>query len=320
MTRFELRRLETYDEASLLAEIRRVAAMIQSPVIAQREFNRLSKASSSVIRRRFGTWESALDKAGLAHRYSGAPVSRRLLAQARRTFADAELIEELQLMSAKVGADPLTMERFNQLSTRVNAETIQRRFGSWRKALDLAGLQIANRGKRYSENEYFENLLTVWVHHGRQPNYGEMQRAPSQIPPGAYEARWGTWRKALKAFIARVNEDLEAETSLASSAPEAVPLVVNSSQCRSQQQTSRSPSRPRPPQSESRAIRLGLRYDVLRRDRFCCVLCGRSPASQLACELHVDHIVPIARGGTNAPDNLRTLCASCNVGKGAKAE
>ena len=33
---------------------------------------------------------------------------------------------------------------------------------------------------------------------------------------------------------------------------------------------------------------------------------------------HVDHVVPIAKGGTNWPDNLQILCPSCNLSKGAK--
>lgn len=33
---------------------------------------------------------------------------------------------------------------------------------------------------------------------------------------------------------------------------------------------------------------------------------------------HLDHIVPLSRGGTNWPQNLQWLCASCNLAKGAK--
>lgn len=56
-----------------------------------------------------------------------------------------------------------------------------------------------------------------------------------------------------------------------------------------------------------------LRYDVLRRDGFRCQYCGSSPQQD---ELHVDHVRPVARGGTNDMWNLRTACGRCNRGKG----
>ena len=60
-----------------------------------------------------------------------------------------------------------------------------------------------------------------------------------------------------------------------------------------------------------------LRYTVLKRDRFRCVLCGRSPAKSLDIELHIDHVKPVAKGGLSVLENLQTLCAQCNWGKGA---
>lgn len=53
------------------------------------------------------------------------------------------------------------------------------------------------------------------------------------------------------------------------------------------------------------------RFLVLERDGFRCRYCGH------AGELHVDHVVPVSRGGTNAIDNLVTACEPCNIGKGA---
>jgi 5-methylcytosine-specific restriction endonuclease McrA len=35
--------------------------------------------------------------------------------------------------------------------------------------------------------------------------------------------------------------------------------------------------------------------------------------------LHVDHVVPVAAGGTTNEDNLRTACEECNLGKGTRA-
>ncbi len=61
-----------------------------------------------------------------------------------------------------------------------------------------------------------------------------------------------------------------------------------------------------------------LRYEILKRDNFKCVLCGASKNDGI--KLHVDHIVPISKGGKTIKSNLRTLCEDCNIGKGDKLE
>ena len=53
-----------------------------------------------------------------------------------------------------------------------------------------------------------------------------------------------------------------------------------------------------------------LRRQVIRRDGFRCVLCGR------VGKFHVDHVKPLFSGGSETdPDNLRTLCRTCHVEK-----
>ena len=61
-----------------------------------------------------------------------------------------------------------------------------------------------------------------------------------------------------------------------------------------------------------------LRYDILKRDNFRCQLCGAT--AQEGAKLHVDHIVPVAKGGKTIASNLRTLCDRCNMGKSDKIE
>lgn len=56
-----------------------------------------------------------------------------------------------------------------------------------------------------------------------------------------------------------------------------------------------------------------IRYEVLKRDGSRCLLCGVSAKEAV---MHVDHIVPRSRGGSNAMENLQTLCWQCNNGKG----
>jgi len=69
-------------------------------------------------------------------------------------------------------------------------------------------------------------------------------------------------------------------------------------------------------QAERAKVTNGVRYDVLRRDNFTCCICGFSQGDGV--RLHVDHIVPVARGGKSELENLQTLCERCNSGKGAK--
>lgn len=56
-----------------------------------------------------------------------------------------------------------------------------------------------------------------------------------------------------------------------------------------------------------------LRYNVMKRDGFRCVICGRTADDGV--KLHIDHIKPIAKGGKTEIENLRTLCDICNHGK-----
>jgi hypothetical protein len=55
-----------------------------------------------------------------------------------------------------------------------------------------------------------------------------------------------------------------------------------------------------------------LRYEVLRRDEFACRYCRRTDLA-----LEVDHVVPVALGGADLPENLVAACEECNGGKSA---
>ncbi len=65
----------------------------------------------------------------------------------------------------------------------------------------------------------------------------------------------------------------------------------------------------------SRYITASVRVDVLSRDGYKCVFCGRNSQET---SLEIDHIFPFSQGGSNKPDNLQTLCIDCNRGKGAR--
>ncbi|MEU6389974.1 HNH endonuclease signature motif containing protein [Streptomyces sp. NPDC046939] len=55
-----------------------------------------------------------------------------------------------------------------------------------------------------------------------------------------------------------------------------------------------------------------VRPRALARDCFACVRCGAREG------LEIDHVVPIAKGGTWTLDNAQTLCRPCHADKTAK--
>lgn len=61
-----------------------------------------------------------------------------------------------------------------------------------------------------------------------------------------------------------------------------------------------------------KGIRKSVRFEVFKRDSFTCQYCGQKAPDVV---LHVDHIHPVADGGSNDILNLVTACEDCNAGK-----
>ena len=60
-----------------------------------------------------------------------------------------------------------------------------------------------------------------------------------------------------------------------------------------------------------------LRASVIRRDGNICRICSEPVAQN---DVHVDHIVPICRGGRSVLENLRVTHARCNLRKGRELQ
>jgi 5-methylcytosine-specific restriction enzyme A len=63
-----------------------------------------------------------------------------------------------------------------------------------------------------------------------------------------------------------------------------------------------------------RTVPPALRRACFRRDNWCCVKCGYHGRPHTG-ELHCDHIMPVAEGGTDILANLSTLCVPCHKQK-----
>jgi len=296
---FELRRLPEKTDEALLTELRRVAALIQGQALTVEIFRKHGRVSRKIYNKRFGGWIEALNAAGLAYQSSDVVPTRG--ATPSRKLSDAEVLGMLSELARRLGVSELTsahVEKHLPFTTHV----LRTRWGTTQAAFEAAGLNPSLLGRRYTDEECYRNLLNIWTYYGRPPKYLEMGMPPSEVGGKAYMRRFSTWNKALAAFVERVNaEPVPAPTTAdsANPAPERPPA-----------------ERPMSVGEETRGIPLGLRFRILHRDRFKCVLCGDHPARNADCRLHIDHILPWSKSGKTREDNLRTLCAKCNVGRG----
>ena len=64
--------------------------------------------------------------------------------------------------------------------------------------------------------------------------------------------------------------------------------------------------------SKRKAVSKKIRFEVFKRDSFTCQYCGKAAPEVI---LHLDHIYPVSKGGTNELLNLVTACDGCNLGK-----
>ncbi len=328
--------LPDYSDAAIIEDLRRVSESFPNEPFTSAFYSTQGRYSSSIFKRRFGGWREALGAAGIGNRYVGRPTTDRMRSQPLRAMSDEDILARIRDVSAQLGKTSLAGADI-EANSEITRDMMHRRFGSVSAALRQAGVEQVNHGRRYTEDEVFENLLKVWTHYGRPPSVSEMDLAPSTVGKGTYIKRYGGWRKALKAFVERANSEADGDPALD---PEPDPCRLadrpdptesaatgaagtNEPQSASQASAHFRPTGRTPPNVQPQDRRdpsIGLRFKVLKRDHFKCVLCGDHPARSPECVLHVDHVIPWSKGGKTREDNLRTLCETCNIGRSNRSD
>ena len=212
-----------------------------------------------------------------------------------RNVSDEEVLEDMRRVARGCRDSHLTYEGYRRRGKYGN-KTVLRRFGTWNNGLVKAGLEV-KRHYRIPELELFVQLDMMWRKFGRPPRRSDWERVETRFSHACYVRRFGTWRGALEGFVEWANRRskgrrgglIGARAKLGDGRPTA------------------------------RGAPYRLRYEVLRRDQFRCVQCGRSPANETGVILHLDHIEPWSKGGETVFENLQTLCERCNLGKATLA-
>ena len=292
-----------FSNAQLSQDLKRVSEVLLKQSVSIREYQQHGKYSYQTLKKRFDSWEKALAQADLikSKRPWGADLTETCI-------PESELIKDIMMVSKILQKNNVTIAEYDKLG-KFGSATISKRFKGWNNAKLKAGLQVL-RGYNQTEDDYFENIFLVWQHLGRQPKYREMSAPFSKISTSSYERKFGTWREALEGFILYINNKDQQDVGLYPKDANQITAQANLifatiSDLPITKITKRT----------NRIANLRQRFRVMKRDGFKCLLCGTSPALNLGCELHIDHIIPWSHGGETIEENLRTLCSTCNLGR-----
>ncbi len=211
-----------------------------------------------------------------------------------------EVVCDVKRVAALYGKESITAKEYSTYGYYSSSALI-RNIGAWNKILTLAGMPT-NLNRNFSDEDLFEEIERIWIMLGRQPTSTDIKNGLSKFSLQSYARRFGGWRGALQAFVDYINladgkdkEKLNSENIMEERQPGNSHNVAS--------------------HNTSREVNLRLRFQVFQRDNFKCCVCGASPAKDPSVVLHVDHIIPWAKGGETVINNLQTLCSKCNLGK-----
>lgn len=127
-----------------------------------------NKPQPKTIRTRFGSWEEALIAAGLDS------------SNQRQEYSDDYLLNLLRGYKNTYGYPPSSSD-VDKVESYPSASLYTTRFGSYEKALSLAGLQRKQRKDNlYSDEVLLQKFEEVCKHFERQPSYSEYEDYASQ--------------------------------------------------------------------------------------------------------------------------------------------
>lgn len=228
-----------------------------------------------------------------------------------------EVITELEKVAKHFNYSDFKQDDFDKVAD-ISYYKVYREFGSWEKALQFLAdhlkskginFQITTRRNPYSIQEMFDEMEKIWVQLGHRPSRDEWTTLKPKMSYDTIQRRFGGWANACLKFIEyKSGEVLTTGNETRMGEKDQVPSPINTCDKKNKNGTNKNIDR-------TRTIPLNIRLKVLIRDNFRCVFCGKSPATDIGTKLHVDHIIPFSKGGTNSYENLQTLCEQCNIGK-----
>ena len=155
--------LVPHSEDDCIQELQRVACLLECNALTSKTFSRYANFSASVIIRRFGSWEQALERAGLE-------LSDK--SKSAKTLTQDECAAELTRVAQLLGKDYLTTDEFDQVGKFTSYRVVRSR-GSWHEALKEANLRIS---PNYKVKVSTEELALAFLN-----AVNELEKVPSLV-------------------------------------------------------------------------------------------------------------------------------------------
>jgi len=167
----------------LIEELQSIADQLGRPP-SLREIDELSSYSRSTYQDRFGSWNDAVEEAGLEPRHSSTA-----------NIEDRELLEELDRLAENLDRTP--RQRDMEQHGKYSVTTYQNRFGSWNDALRKADHQPTKQWK-VDRDDLLAELRRLGSRLGSSPTAAEMDEEGT-FSSWVYLSEFGSWNEALEA-------------------------------------------------------------------------------------------------------------------------
>jgi hypothetical protein len=134
-----------------------------------------------------GSWNDALEAAGLPVRYARGWTRQRVL-DALRADARAR------------GRPPRSADWFHAAAGRPTVGVVRNHFGSWNAALRAADLEVTHEMGKWTRETVLDALRRLEHELGRPPKSGELYRSPGPTYPTAtiVSRKLGSWAEACR--------------------------------------------------------------------------------------------------------------------------
>lgn len=208
-------------------------------------------------------------------------------------ISDDDIIQDVLCVKNNILKKDTITTREYFLHGKYGKKAITNHFGTWNNLLTKLNIPITRAYTHLTKEDIFGIIEKLWLQLGKQPTIREFESMTNHTDK-IILSNFGKWTKCLQEFVTWENNKNNKE-------------IIQTINTNLHHKTPRFPSP-------------GLRNDVMKRDHYKCVKCGRSPATDPTIILVIDHKKAYSKGGETTIDNLQTLCSECNLGKSNKED